>query len=102
MWVISRKKLLESATKHGDLAAPLDAWYRVAKQAAWRDLHDIRQSWPKTDQVGACVVFNIKGNEYRLIAWVKFKSQKIFIRHVLTHAEYDREAWKNDCVGNQL
>jgi mRNA interferase HigB len=40
-------------------------------------------------------VFNIRGNRYRLIAWIK--SQKLFIRHVLTHAEYDKGAWKNEC-----
>jgi mRNA interferase HigB len=100
MWIISRKKLIDAAGKHGDLSGPLDAWYRVAKQATWRDLHDIRRTWRSTDQVGTCTVFNIKGNEYRLIVWINFKSQKIFIRHVLTHAEYNKEAWKNDCTGH--
>lgn len=41
-----------------------------------------------------------KGNEYRLITWISFKSQKVFIRHVLTHAEYSKEAWNNDCTGH--
>jgi mRNA interferase HigB len=100
MWIISRKRLVDAAAQHGDLVGPLDAWYRVAKQAVWRSLHDIRQTWAKTDQVGSCTVFNIKGNEYRLITWINFKSQKIFIRHVLTHAEYNKEAWKNDCTGH--
>jgi mRNA interferase HigB len=91
MWIISRKKLMDAA-KHGDLASPLDAWYRVTKQAIWKSLHDIRQTWASADQVGNGTVFNIKGNEYRLIAWVNFKSQKVFIRHVLTHADYNKEA----------
>ncbi|HLH05979.1 MAG TPA: type II toxin-antitoxin system HigB family toxin [Terriglobales bacterium] len=100
MWIISRKKLVEAAARHGDLAAPLDAWFRVAKQASWRSLHDVRRTWAKTDHVGTCTVFNIKGNEYRLIAWVNYQSQKIFIRHVLTHAEYDKGGWKHDCAGD--
>jgi mRNA interferase HigB len=98
MWIISRKKLIDAAAKHGDLAGPLDVWYRVAKQAVWKRLHDIRQTWANTDQVGSCMVF--KGNEYRLITWISFKSQKVFIRHVLTHAEYSKEAWNNDCTGH--
>jgi mRNA interferase HigB len=100
MWIISRKKLVEAAVKHGDLAGPLDVWFRVAKQASWQKLNDLRRTWAKTDQVGNCTVFNIKGNEFRLIAWVNYKSQKIFIRHVLTHAEYDKGGWKHDCSGD--
>ena len=45
-------------------------------------------------------MFNIKGNTYRLIAWIDYRSQKVFIRHILTHAEYDKEEWKNDCSGD--
>jgi len=100
MWVISRKKLIEAAKTHGDLGGPLDVWFRVAKQANWRNLNDIRRTWAKTDQVGSCTVFNIKGNEYRLIAWVNYRSQKIFIRHVVTHADYDKGGWKHDCAGD--
>jgi mRNA interferase HigB len=100
MWVISRKKLIEVVKKHGGLAGPLDAWYRVTRQASWKNLRDIRQTWSSTDQVGSCNVFNIKGDEYRLISWINFKSQKVFLRHVLTHAEYNKEAWKSDCTGH--
>jgi mRNA interferase HigB len=100
MWIISRKKLVEAAAKHGDLAGPLDVWFRVAKQGTWRNLNDIRRTWAKTDQVSNCTVSNIKGNAFRFIAWVNYKSQKVFIRHVLTHAEYDRRGWKHDCTGD--
>jgi mRNA interferase HigB len=94
MHVISRKKLLEASSLHGDLVEPLDAWYRIAKKATWQNLVEVRQQMPTADAVGKFVVFNIKGNRYRLIAEVFFSSQVILIRHVLTHAEYDKGAWK--------
>jgi mRNA interferase HigB len=92
--VISRKKLLAAAGQHRDLSAPLDAWYRVAKQASWKDIVDVRRQFPTADAVGRHTVFNIKGSAYRLIAEIYFKSQVILIRGVLTHAEYDRGGWK--------
>jgi mRNA interferase HigB len=92
--VISRKKLLEAGDRHSELTEPLDIWYRAAKKAVWRNLVDIRQQMPTADLVGRFVVFNIKGNSYRLIAEVFYKSQVILVRHLLTHAEYDKGAWK--------
>jgi mRNA interferase HigB len=92
--VISRKKLLEAAAQHGDLSAPLDAWYRIAKRADWKSLDDVRKMLPTADSVGKYAVFNIKGNTFRLIAEINYKTGRLYIRHVLTHAEYDKGAWK--------
>jgi mRNA interferase HigB len=92
--VISRKRLLEAAEVHGDLAGPLDVWYRVAKRADWNSLEDVRQQFPSADGVRAYTVFNIKGNSYRLITEINYQSHRLYIRAVLTHAEYDREGWK--------
>lgn len=94
MHVISRKKLLEASSLHGDLVEPLDAWYRIAKKATWQNLVEVRQQMPTADAAGKFVVFNIKGNRYRLIAEIFYASQVVLIRHVLTHAEYDKGAWK--------
>ena len=94
MHVISRKKLLLAASVHTELNAPLDAWYRVAKRAAWRSLADVRRELPTADAVGGLVVFNIKGNAYRLIGEIFYESQVLLVRDVLTHAEYDRGGWK--------
>ncbi len=95
MHVISRKKLLDAAAQHGDLAAPLDAWYRIAKKAEWRSLDDIRKIFPSADRAGIYTVFNIKGNTFRLIAEVNYKTGRLYIRQVLTHAEYDNGGWKS-------
>ena len=94
MHVISRRKLLEARDRHSDLIDPLDVWYRIAKKATWKNLVELRQHLPTADLVGNFVVFNIKGNAYRLIAEVFFASQIILVRHVLTHAEYDKGGWK--------
>jgi mRNA interferase HigB len=86
--------LLEAAKEHSDLYAPLDVWYRIAKKAQWRSLEDVRALFPSVDGVGRFTVFNIKGNAFSLVAEINYKTGRLFIRHVLTHAEYDREGWK--------
>jgi mRNA interferase HigB len=91
--VISRKKLLDAAHIHADLTAPLDAWYRVAKKAEWKNLAEVRRVFPSADPVGAFTVFNVKGNAYRLITEINYRTGRIFLRYVLTHAEYTRGAW---------
>jgi mRNA interferase HigB len=92
--IVSRKKLLQAATRHGDLSEPLDVWYRIAKRAEWKNLMDLRRVFPAADAVGKFTVFNIKGNAYRLITEINFQTGRIFLRHVLTHAEYSKGGWK--------
>lgn len=94
MHVISRKRLLEAARVHAELKGPLDAWYRIAKKARWRNLAEVRQVFPSADAVGKFTVFNIKGNAFRLVTEMNYHTGKVFLRHVLTHAEYSREGWK--------
>jgi mRNA interferase HigB len=72
----------------------LDAWFRIAKRAKWTSLNDVRKTFRDTDEVDGRTVFDIKGNKFRLITGVNYQSQTIFIKHVLTHAEYDKEGWK--------
>jgi mRNA interferase HigB len=95
MHVISRKKLKAAVARHGDLEGPLDAWFRIAKKALWGNLADVRKTLATADAVGKWTVFNIKGNQYRLITEINYIFGRIYIRHVLTHAEYDRGGWKS-------
>ena len=81
---------------HPSAEAPLRAWYQVATRATWRSLEDLRQTYPSADLVERLTVFNIGGHDFRLIARVEYQRQEIYIRHVLTHAEYDKEDWKRD------
>jgi mRNA interferase HigB len=92
--LISRRKLLEAARKHRELSGPLDVWYRVAKKAAWGSLADVRLTFPSADAVGRFTVFNIKGNAFRLITEINYRTGRIFLREVLTHTDYSRGGWK--------
>ncbi|MBW4493584.1 MAG: type II toxin-antitoxin system HigB family toxin [Oscillatoria princeps RMCB-10] len=96
MHIISRKKLLDFCKQHADALSPLDEWFRTAKKAKWKHLDEVRQVYPSADGVGNFTVFNIKGNDYRLIVSIDYESQTIFVKYVLTHADYDKEKWKND------
>ncbi len=69
-------------------------WYRVAKKAEWKSREDVRRTFPSADAAGKYTVFNIKGNSYRLIVEINYRSGRLFIRHILTHAAYDKEGWK--------
>jgi mRNA interferase HigB len=86
--------LLEAAKKHADLGQALDAWYRIAKRAAWKNLMDVRRAFPTADAVESLTVFNIKGNAYRLITEINYQTGRIFLRYVLTHAEYSKGGWR--------
>jgi mRNA interferase HigB len=95
--VISKKSLREFWRKHADAKAPLEEWHKRTLKADWNNLSDVRKGFPHADIVGTCVVFNIGGNKYRLIAKVAFQRKIVFVRFVLTHKDYDRGGWKDDC-----
>jgi mRNA interferase HigB len=95
--VISKRgltQLIESAKLDKDTRKELDAWYRVARAASWRHLADVQGEFPATDQVGRVLVFDIRHNRYRLVTRVDFRRQKLYVKAVLNHKEYDREEWK--------
>ncbi len=98
MHVISRKALVEFARICPKAAEPLDNWCRRTMRAGWKSLAEIGRDYPHADLVGGCIVFNIGGNKYRLITKIKFQKQTVYIRFVLTHREYDKGGWKNDCL----
>ena len=80
--------------KRDKLMAPVHAWYRIAKKANWKNLMEVRRELPTGDAVEKFTVFNIKGNAYRLVTEINYQTGRIFVRHVLTHAEYSKGAWK--------
>ena len=60
------------------------------------NLVDIQNIYANAEAVGNFTVFNIKGNNYRLIVDIIYSTQRIYIKYILTHAEYDKDKWKND------
>jgi mRNA interferase HigB len=96
MNVISRPRIKEFTGRHPKSDSSLTAWYRIVKKEHFKNFNEIRKVFPSADQVENFVVFNIGGNNYRLIALVDYDKDVLFIRHILIHAEYDKEKWKKD------
>jgi mRNA interferase HigB len=96
MRIISRRTLREFWEKHSTAQTGLLLWYQRVSDSEFQNFNDLRQVFPSADQVGNFTVFNISGNNYRLITYIDYDYQLVFIRAVLTHAEYDKENWKND------
>ena len=91
MRVISVKRLREFWEKHSDSEEALKAWYKEAKAAEWEKPADIKERYPSASFLAKSrVVFNIKGNHYRLVVVVRYEFGIVYIRFVGTHAEYDK------------
>jgi mRNA interferase HigB len=94
MHVITRKRLNDFAAAHPAAKSALANWYRSVKERDFSSFAELRQVFPSADQVGKLTAFNIGGNKVRLIAAVHYNRRRIYIRAVLTHAEYDQGRWK--------
>jgi mRNA interferase HigB len=91
MRVIALRTLRDFWELNADSAAPLRAWYREAIQAEWSSPAAVKAKYGNASILrGNRVVFNIKGNDYRLIVKIHYDRQVVFIRFVGTHAQYDR------------
>lgn len=94
MHIITRKRLNQFAAKYPDTKTALQHWYRLVKQGEYQSFAALRADFPNADQVGKLTVFNGGGNKARLIAAIHYNRQKLYIRAVLTHREYDQGKWK--------
>lgn len=94
MHVITRKRLNEFAEMHPTAKSGLIHWYRTLRKNDFANLVELCAALPHADQVGGLTVFNIGGNKARLIAAVHYNRKKVYIRAVLTHAEYNTGNWK--------
>lgn len=91
MRVIKRSTLRPFWGKHTDAKAAVETWYRTAVRADWHSFQEIKQTFGSADVIpGNRVVFNIKGNKYRLIVKLHYNRGIIYIRFVGTHAAYDK------------
>ncbi len=91
MRIFTKKTLKEYAELHADVKVALQDWIETVEKAVWTKFADIKQTFNSVDNVGnQHYVFNIKGNDYRLVAVVLFKPQFMYVRFIGTHSEYDR------------
>lgn len=90
MHIVSQQALRLFWEKHPDAEQPLRAWYLIARRAQWRSPTDVKADYRSASIIGNNrVVFNIKGNTYRLVVVAAYQQGRLFIRFVGTHAEYD-------------
>lgn len=94
MHVIAKSALVAFWKKYPDAEGPLQAWHSLMEAEIYLDFNNLCRTFASADYVDRLTVFNIGGNKYRLIASIHYNRRKVYIRHVLTHAEYDRDSWK--------
>ncbi len=91
MRIIAISTLRAFWTKHPDAQTPLQAWYALASRAQWKSPSDIKAAYRNASlTANNRVVFNIKGNDYRLVVLVRYDKGLLFVKFVGTHAQYDK------------
>ena len=91
MRVISKRMLRLFWKRHPQVQAPLSAWYAEAMRSSWASFKDVRKRYPSADMVkGNRVIFNIKGNDCRLVVRINFDYKIVYIRFIGTHSEYNK------------
>lgn len=94
MHIISRKVLRQFWEQYPDSKSALERWFKIVQRTNFHNFAELRDVFPSADKIGDWIVFNIAGNKYRLITAIHFNRSKVYIRHVLTHQEYDKGSWK--------
>jgi mRNA interferase HigB len=100
MHVISRKAINDFVLQHPTAKASLNSWFKIVSKTNFSNFNELRVIFPSADVVknvnsNNLTIFNIHGNEVRLIANIHYNRNKLYIRDILTHSEYDKEKWKN-------
>lgn len=91
MRIIAKSTLVDYYTKNPQAKTALEDWCQKTSEAEWKCFADIKRTFNSVDSVGnKRYVFNIKGNDYRLVVLILFTPQTVYIRFVGTHADYDR------------
>ena len=99
MRIIKEAFLVAAGRTHPPAARHLDVWRKTVKAATWRNLVDVRRSYPDTDSVKVrsgrtVLIFNLRRNDYRLIVAAHYNRQIIYTLRFMTHAEYSKDRWK--------
>ncbi|HEY8748506.1 MAG TPA: type II toxin-antitoxin system HigB family toxin [Tepidisphaeraceae bacterium] len=99
MTVLGQDVLANASSRNKPLRIWLAEWVRVVEEVEWKSLEDVRTAYPSADGVklssgSIATVFNVKGNSYRLIAWIDYNAGVVEAVEVITHAEYDKDLWK--------
>jgi mRNA interferase HigB len=90
MHLISICNLREDAAKYPDLKKEIEDWHITVKKAEWQNLEDVRKIYRDAEAVGNFTVFNIKGNDYRLMVGINYETKEVHYKYLLTYAEYNK------------
>jgi mRNA interferase HigB len=96
MRVIAKRPLVQFWTRHPEAETPLRNWLTICRTTDFGNFGHLKQTFRRVDKVGKFIVFDIGGNKFRLVVVVHFNRKRIYVRAVLTHAEYDQDHWKNE------
>jgi mRNA interferase HigB len=97
MHIITPTRLTEFWKEHPNAEQSLKRWRNITKKAHWQNIIETRQDFPHADMAGECTIFNVSGNNFRIITKIYYETGTLLIRFILTHAEYDKGVYKNDC-----
>lgn len=90
MRVISNKALTDFSAVQPLAEEPLQAWRKIIESRSFTNFAEIKTTFNAVDRVGMYYVFDIGGNKYRIVSAIHFNQQKLFVRYVFTHKEYDK------------
>ncbi len=96
MRVVTHRRIREASLQWPHTATALEVWYKRMVKESPANFSQMKSLFPAVDLVGPLHVFDIGGNKIRLIAGVSYSTQQVFIKHVLSHAEYDKDKWKGE------
>ncbi|GHU06598.1 toxin RelE [Betaproteobacteria bacterium] len=94
MRIISNRSLREFAERFPEADAALQSWRKAVEKNEFAHWGALKAAFPSADKVGDKLVFNVGSNKFRIAAGISFPAQILWIKAVMTHAEYDKGAWK--------
>jgi len=94
MHIITKKRIVEAKARYHACASSLESWYKIIETNSFTSYSQLKRAFNTVDKVGSLYVFNIGGNKLRLIASIHFNRQKLYVRAILSHKDYDDARWR--------
>lgn len=94
MHIITRRRITEAKSSFPQCASALSGRLKIVEENEFKNFSALKATFGSIDKVGDLYVFDIGGNKLRLICSIHFNRQKLYIRHILSHQEYDKNKWK--------
>lgn len=94
MRIISKKPIREFWQCHPESKSALEEWFHKVSQLSAKSFVELRNTFNSADYVEGYTVFDVGGNKYRIATVVHYDKQRLYVRQVMTHAEYDKNYWR--------